>query len=323
MTRQWTLELGPAEWRARQRLESGFEALHVWRPHWSALLPGDHVAARLTSMRGALDIAGEEAVLSPMPPGLHEGQLLAVEITRARLPEPGRWKPARARALAERPQTLPPPAALEARWLALIGAPADAPRARVDADFVPELAFDGGSLSIERTRAGLVVDVDATVPALEAGLKAAATLARALCRVQAGGAVLVDFPGLADKAQRHRLAQAFDAASAADPRAFERTAINGFGLMQIIRPRLMPSLIDITLGTALRPSAETAAVALLRQLPETGGAGPRMICAPAAIIAAFAPLDAALAAASRQIGAPVTLETVPDAGQGHIHVAHP
>ena len=64
---------------------------------------------------------------------------------------------------------------------------------------------------------------------------------------------LHDFPTMPDKAARKAAGDALDAAL---PLPFERTAINGFGFMQIVRRRTRASLPEIVradpVGAALR-----------------------------------------------------------------------
>ncbi|MFX8176327.1 hypothetical protein ABTL07_19880, partial [Acinetobacter baumannii] len=72
---------------------------------------------------------------------------------------------------------------------------------------------------------------------------------------------------------RHAVAAALDAALA-DGGPFERTAVNGFGFLQLIRPRPRPSLPELLLG----PGA--AARALLRQWEREPPPGPSIRPAP-------------------------------------------
>ncbi len=69
----------------------------------------------------------------------------------------------------------------------------------------------------------------------------------------------IDFPTVAGKAERLAVAAAIDAAL---PMPFERTAMNGFGFLQIVRPRPRASLPE---RWRADPAA-AAARALLRQI---------------------------------------------------------
>ena len=73
---------------------------------------------------------------------------------------------------------------------------------------------------------------------------AAAAVARAIVRHDIAGSIGIDFPTLAGRAERQAVAAALDAAL---PQPFERTAMNGFGFLQIVRrraPRLVAELLS-------------------------------------------------------------------------------
>src|SRR3546814_5444865 len=87
----------------------------------------------------------------------------------------------------------------------------------------------------------LLIDIDGEGHALalaQAGAREAAALIR---RYDIGGSIGVDFPSVPDRAGRQAIDAAIDAAL---PQPFERTAVNGFGFMQIVRRRERPSLIE-------------------------------------------------------------------------------
>ena len=66
--------------------------------------------------------------------------------------------------------------------------------------------------------------------------------AQAIVRHGIGGSIGIDFPTLAGKAERQAVAAAIDAAL---PQPFERTAVNGFGFLQIVRRRPRASLPEL------------------------------------------------------------------------------
>src|SRR3546814_10868346 len=101
--------------------------------------------------------------------------------------------------------------------------------------------FPGGALWDAATPAMLLIAVDGVGHALafaQAGAREAAALIR---RGDIGGSIGIDFPSVPERAGRQGIEAAIDAAL---PQPFERTAVNGFGFMQIIRRRERPSLIE-------------------------------------------------------------------------------
>jgi len=308
---------------------------------------GSQHAARLISRlgngRGLIKLdSGEEALLHPVPQ-MTEGTALNVIITRESLPEPGQWKRAVARP-ADGDET-PPLAGLPAHLAevdevicatpqALPPALAHIPHridmalvAEADIDVLVEAArtglieFPGGTLSIERTRAMTIIDVDGSLAPLALNIAAAAAIGRALRLFQITGPIGIDFVSMAGKADR----QAVDAAlgtALAPLGALERTAISGFGFAHIIRPRNGPSVPEQLCGTTPgRLSVESQALALLREAARSTGIGPRTLTARPVVIDLLRHWADLVAESERVMGAPLNL--VSDAGvqgYGHVHV---
>uniref|UniRef100_UPI000A4B2E28 ribonuclease E/G n=1 Tax=Blastomonas sp. CCH5-E3 TaxID=1768750 RepID=UPI000A4B2E28 len=107
---------------------------------------------------------------------------------------------------------------------------------------IGQVAFAGGLLTFSPTPAMMVVDVDGDVAPRALALAAAPALGQSIRRHGIGGGIVVDFPALSDKADRNAVVEAFDAAMQLP---CERTAINGFGLMQIVARRPRASLIEL------------------------------------------------------------------------------
>jgi ribonuclease G len=237
---EWLFEAGIGETRAL--LIAGGEAIAA-RLDWpGALAAGQVEDARLIarsagSRRGTARFAsGEEALVDQLPKDASEGATLRLIVTRAALAEAGRLKRAQAR-----PTTAPcgPPAPPPGRavhrlptglWEALW---AEAWSGAVD--------FPGGALTITPTPAMTVVDVDGDLPPRALALAAVPALAAALRRMDLAGSIAVDFPSLEAKADR----QAVDAAlaDALQEWPHERTAMNGFGLVQLVARLERPSLL--------------------------------------------------------------------------------
>jgi ribonuclease G len=131
-----------------------------------------------------------------------------------------------------------------------------------------------------------------------AGAKAAA---RAILRHGIGGSIGVDLPTVQGKDQRVAIGAAVDAIL---PNPFERTAVNGFGFLQIIRPRRHASLFELA---ADRAAFE--ARALLRQAARE--TGPICLAAHPAVIAVIEGHGDWMAALARQVGGTVGLRSDP------------
>ncbi|HET6525621.1 ribonuclease [Sphingopyxis sp.] len=237
----------------------------------------------------ALDWPGApQATLTGLPPSTSTGARLTAEITRMALRERARDKPARAR-MAEMDakvgdgpdlrtriaatgiavtelQPAGPDRLEQAGWSELID--------RVRSGHWP---FASGALWVDATPAMLLIDIDGEGDALalaRAGARQAAGLIR---RCDIGGSIGIDFPSVPDRAGRQAIDAAIDAAL---PQPFERTAVNGFGFMQIVRRRERPSLIE---QVRFDPVA-TDAVLLLRQAERAMGAGDLTLTARSGVI---------------------------------------
>ncbi len=325
--RDIAFDASPGETRAVLFEDGVAVELHIWCEGQAA--PGSVIDGKVISKaraRAFLTLAsGEEAVITPPPPE-PEGATVRVQIIRARISEPGEVKLATARLSEADLYEIS-----EDQWRAGLCERADTViRAGADFDDHFDIAqtgrsnVEGATIWFERTKAGLVCDVDGSGDAFAINQVAAAEIARLLRLFQIGGAAMIDFVGMENKAARLAVAAAFDSASAADPRGFERTSINGYGLMQVIRAKPGPSILDTLFGTRrVSLCDETLILALLRAASRTSGAGVRRcITTPALATQLELPVwKPLIAQAARQAGA--ALEIVADAsarGYGHIHV---
>ena len=323
---EWLYEAGIGE--ARAALVDGDEILEA-RIEREGAGPrvGAIVAARLVeagkSPLVALDWPGAPtASLTGLPPARSVGAALTVEITRMALRERGRDKPARAR-MADAGAVIDDGPDLRAR-IAASDLPVTELRA-TDPDRLEQAGwselidyvrtghwpFAGGALWVDATPAMVLIDIDGEGDALtlaKAGARAAAGVIRC-CDI--GGSIGIDFPSLPDRAGRHAIDAAVDAAL---PQPYERTAVNGFGLMQIIRRRDRPSLIE---QVVLDPIATDTAL-LMRQAERAVGTGPLTLTARPAVIDRIAAHPGWIALLQSRTGRPVQL--APDAaskGTGH------
>jgi hypothetical protein len=230
---------------------------------------GTVLTARLVrSGRPAIATAGgREYVVRDGAPGITEGQAVAIEVMRESIPGSEPWKRPLARVSSEAPREVRVEAANisfpapqdqleDAGWSGLL----EEARSGI-------VAFAGGALRVSPTPAMTLIDVDGTLPPFELAMAGAKAAASAILRHGVGGSIGIDLPTVQGKEQRLRLGTAVDSIL---PNPFERTAVNGFGFLQIVRPRAHASLFELALDRAafearalLRHAArETGAVRL-------------------------------------------------------------
>jgi hypothetical protein len=273
--------------------------------------------ARLADRRqGVVVLAGAEAQLAPVPADWPEGQTRLVEVLRPARPDGVRDKQARVAAHDGPAKPAPDLAArLAAAGHAVTPVPVHGPDVLAEAgwDAVVEEAlsgridFPGGRLLVAPTPAMLVIDVDGTGDLTRLAEAAARAVAALIRRHGVGGPVVVDFPTLAGRGPRATV----DAILAeALPAPFEKTAMNGFGLVQIIRPRRQLSLIE-----AVRQPG-FAALELLRRAMRL--VGPTRIEASGPVIDWLAARPALIEECARLTGGPLALAANAGAGRGHV-----
>ncbi|WP_188054223.1 ribonuclease [Sphingosinithalassobacter sp. CS137] len=207
----------------------------------------DRVTGRVTLESGG------DALCDPLPKGITQGARLMVRIVREAIPEPGRAKLPKAVPAAESAAPLTGPDLLaritasghpvrrlhphEPDLLEQAGWSEVLEEARTG-----EIAFAGGALRLSLTPAMTLFDVDGPAPLEPLAVNAAHAVARAMERHGIAGSVGIDFPTLSGKAARQAVAEAIDASL---PQPFERTSMNGFGFLQIVRRRMRPSLPEL------------------------------------------------------------------------------
>jgi len=313
---EWLYEAGIGENRAA--LVDGVRILEmlVERDEGNRLRVGAIRRARLmrkadASGRGLVTLDdGGTAQLQPVPAGLTEGASLMVEVTREALREGPETKPARVRAAAADAEPRDGPD-LRAR-LDTSGLPVSTPGSGPDL-----LEAHGWSEALEEAARGIVttpqvllrialtpamtlIDVDGAGAPAEVALAGARASGEAIRRFGIAGSIGIDLPTVADKAGRQAAAAALDDVL---PQPFERTAVNGFGFLQVVRRRERAALIE----TVQADPVLTAALALLRRAERTPGHGPLTLHAPRAVIARIEARADWTAKLARTLGAPVAL----------------
>lgn len=237
---EWQIEEGIGETRAL--LLEGERVLAAKLMWPGELAAGTRTSGKLTAKlkgtrRGvALLDDGIEALVDHLPAAATEGQRLDLVITRAALAERGRLKRAQARVGGAEvlPSSFPAgrkvrsfPAGLwEQVWHAVCAASLD---------------FPGGEILVSVTPAMTVIDIDGTGAPRDLALAAVPAIARALDWFDLGGNIGIDFPTLAAKAERRAVDEALGAAL--DHWPHERTAMNGFGFVQLVARLEGPSLL--------------------------------------------------------------------------------
>ncbi len=261
---------------------------------------------------------GEDAIISALPQDLTEGQDTRVQIVRAAISEAGgkasselgRSKYALGKAVNGDMPSAPSPTlrdqiageGVEIREAFAHGA--DLLENAGWTDLLHEaqsghVAFPGGSLVIVPTAAMTIIDVDGESAPRALALEAAVAAAAAIYRLDIGGSSGIDFPLLPGKADRSDVGSAFDAAMEGP---FERTAVNGFGFMQVIRKCMRPSLLQM-----VHADAElTALLQLLRRAERDRGTGPLTLQITAAMQRVCMRHPDWLETLEKRIGRPVT-----------------
>lgn len=239
---QWLIEQGIGE--TRWLLVQGDKVLAA-RLEWPReLTAGQTVTGQLVSKakgakRGLARIeGGREVLVDHLPPQLTEGASVTVVITRAALAERGRFKRAQGRVMPNGTDAVAyaPPEGIIVRRL-----PAGLWEDVWHAASSASIDFAGGEILLSVTPAMTVIDIDGSATPRELALGAIPVIAQALAWFDLGGSIAIDFPTLPAKPDRRAADEALGAALADWPH--ERTAMNGFGLVQVVARMHGPSLL--------------------------------------------------------------------------------
>lgn len=233
--------------------------------------------------------------------GVADGGALTVEVTRESIPGAEPWKRPLARVLHDSIGSSVPigrelPLTVrnefdDAGWDDLI----EEARSGI-------VQFEDGELRIFPTPAMTLIDVDGTAQPDRLARRAARAAARAIPRLAIGGSIGIDFPTVEGKTARSAVAAEIDR-NLQQP--FERTVLNGFGFLQVVRPRRHASLVELA-----QDRAEFEARALLRRAAKERTGSTRLVAHPAVSVL----MDRKprwLEALARQVGGAVTLRSDP------------
>ncbi|MHA7819009.1 MAG: ribonuclease E/G [Erythrobacter sp.] len=251
---EWLIEHGIGEVRALLIDKGEIVAAKVRWP--GEITAGNMLFAKLTAKmagrnRGTATLEnGQEVLVDHLPPDATEGASLGVRITRAPIAQLGRLKRAQGRCfmVGHRPLTDEAQADMEPRTKDLFVLGDSVSRFEMGdweevwhAASSGRMAFAGGEILCSVTPAMTVIDIDGDLPPRELALAAVPAIAKALRWLDIGGNIGIDFPTLQAKADRRAVDEALEHALANWPH--ERTAMNGFGLVQIVSRLEGPSLL--------------------------------------------------------------------------------
>ncbi len=292
---EWLIERGIGE--TRYALVENGEIIEARIEVAGGVRAGSILTARLTQVaRPAIaTVGGTEYLLPRRAPGVSEGAALNIEVTREAIPGGEPWK----RPLAKvSDQPVRDAESLEAR---------SANRDEIGAvgwdDLVDQarsgvVQFPGGELRVSPTPAMTLIDVDGFLEPGELAVRGAAEAAKAIRRLDIGGSIGIDLPTTGNKAARQAAAAAIDEYLA---QPFERTAVNGFGFVQAVRPRARASLVELA-----QDRAAFEARGLLRRAA-FDAPGPKCLVAHAAVIAVLQSHGDWLETLARQVGGAISL----------------
>lgn len=311
---EWLYEDGIGERRAALIMDDGIIAAEVERDDDGAGV-GAVLAARLIAhdrprRHARVGVAdGTEYWLANPPSALTEGASVTIEVTRMALREAARAKPGHAMVSDAAPQLAPSlrdriaatghpmrdlrpaatPDALEAAgWSDLL-----------DTARTGDWPFTGGALAIALTPAMTLIDIDGDLSPPELAEAGASAALSAITALGITGSIGIDFPTLASRSARQHIDNLLGAGLTG---TWEKTAMNGFGFVQIVRRRERPSLLE---RVQFEPVLSDA-LALLRRAERAVGAGALTLSARAAVIDLLAARPHWIATLKQRCGRAVT-----------------
>ncbi|MGE4321869.1 MAG: ribonuclease [Sphingobium sp.] len=326
---EWLYEEGIGEARAalieRGQLVEALverEGTHV---RAGALASGRLVRTVIPRKRGIVrSDGGEDILIEPIPPRVAEGAPVTVEVLREAIAEEGRRKLAMGRVVpGGKPHAGPSLLQrLQATGVPVAPCPAHAEdlleahgwSERLEEAMSGEVGTEAASLRIFPTPAMVLIDVDGSLPPAQLGPKGARLAAQAIRLMGLAGSIGIDLPTMNNKDERLIAAAQIDKYL---PQPFERTAVNGFGFVQIIRRRERPSLMEVLRADPV----ETALLALLRRAERHGTGGAITITAAPVLIDRLRQAREWIGRLERRRGGAATLQADPALAISASHVA--
>jgi hypothetical protein len=313
---EWLYEAGIGEARAALVEKDRIVEMLV-EPDDAGVRVGTICDARLiraadATGRARVALASGEADLIAVPAGTSIGRTLCVEVIREALPERGAIKLPRVRVTTAEIADGPDLRARIAKTGIALRRTAqgeDAFEAHGWSERMEEaasglVAHDDAMLRISLTPAMTLIDIDGSGPPAALAMAGARRSGEAIRCFGIAGSIGIDLPTLPDRGERLAAAAALDNAL---PQPFERTAVNGFGFLQIVRRRERRSLMELIATDPVLAATR----ALLRRAERTAGAGAVTLTAAPAVIAALDARRAWIAELRRRIGAEVRLQAAP------------
>ena len=303
---EWHVERGIGEDRAL--LLDGDTPLAA-KLRWPGdLTAGTVVQAKLAvkpagSRRGLARLGtGTEILLDRIPAGISEGADISVQIKRDAVAERGRMKRAQGRVVQGLKEAFRTEYASDPfdNGRTVRRFPEGVWEQAFDEAWTGNVTFPGGSLLISPTPAMTLIDIDGDLDAETLARRAVLPIARSLDLLDIGGQVGIDFPSLEKRDARQAVDEMF--ADALRHRKVERTAMNGFGFVQIVSRLEGPSLLQ---RFAMHRHSAAARLAL-RKAERVEGPGTTLLTVHPAVAAKLP--QKWLAELERRTGRPVRIE---------------
>jgi hypothetical protein len=268
--------------------------------------------------RGWVSARPTDVFLPKVPRGLSKGQIVRVEIIRSDMLESGHSK-SLVGTITDKPAKVGPSLAERiGRHTALNVSKFDLFERAGWSDLLEEalsgeIYFDGGELRVSLTPAMTLFDVDGDTPAAELAVQGARAAAAAIRRHGIAGSIGIDLPTVASRAVRQAAGAAIDEAL---PQPFERTAVNGFGFIQIVRKRERQSVLEMMQHNPIAAATR----AMLRRAERVPGLGARLLTASPQVIKFLESRSDWLAQLRERLGTDVRLQAEPGCTTWGFHV---